>query len=64
MTASGRKHLLISCGSISTEGRLSSVDGGGRPQAISVEEGGIAIKDSTLSVQQKQRSGDGGLGGR
>lgn len=34
MTAVARKHLLVSCESVSTEGRLSSVDGGGRPQAI------------------------------
>jgi hypothetical protein len=38
ITAVERKHLLVSCESVSTEGRLSSVDGGGRPQAIRVED--------------------------
>ena len=38
MTAVERKHLLVFCESVSTGGRLSSVDGGGRPQAIRVED--------------------------
>ena len=55
MTTVERKHLLVSCESVSTEGRLSSVDGGGRPQAIQSGDGRIANYYSTLSRPAKAK---------
>ena len=55
MTAAARKHLLISCGSVSTGSAfraLTAVVGRGQ---LRVECGGITVYDSTPSVQQKQR---------
>ena len=55
MTAAARKHLLISCGSVSTGSAfraLTAVVGRGQ---LRVECGGRTVYDSTPSVQQKQR---------
>jgi hypothetical protein len=54
MTALERKHRLVSCESVSTEGRLSSVDGGGRPQTIKRGIGRVANYYFTLSSVPKQ----------